>query len=88
MQNDRATVQILTETASAAHLIGENEGRLAQLMESSGLKLGTLNSSLNQQAGSDSFGKQNGQKDENSISQKKTSDKIRSPEKQTQFPMN
>jgi len=48
LQNDRAMVQINTETAAAAALLAESEGRLAQLMESSGLKLGQLNSTQGQ----------------------------------------
>ena len=48
LQNDRAMVQINTETAAAAALLAESEGRLAQLLESSGLKLGQLNATQGQ----------------------------------------
>ena len=48
LQNDRAMVQINTETAAAAALLADSEGRLAQLMESSGLKLVQLNATQGQ----------------------------------------
>ena len=48
MQNDRTTVQVNTETAAAAKLIVESEGRLAQLMDASGLKLGQFNATQGQ----------------------------------------
>ena len=48
LHNDRTIVQINTETAAAAALIAESEGRLAQLMESSGLKLGQFNATQDQ----------------------------------------
>lgn len=48
LQNDRTTVQIHTETAAAAKLMVESEGRLAQLMDASGLKLGQFNATQGQ----------------------------------------
>ena len=44
IQNDRTNVQIQTETAAAASMLGDSEARLAQMLEASGLRLGNLNS--------------------------------------------
>jgi flagellar hook-length control protein FliK len=44
IQNDRTNVQIQTETAAAASMLGDSEVRLAQMLEASGLRLGNLNS--------------------------------------------
>ena len=44
LQNDRTNVQIQTETSAAASMLSESEARLAQMLEASGLRLGSLNS--------------------------------------------
>jgi hypothetical protein len=75
LQNDRAMVQINTETAAAAALLAESEGRLAQLMESSGLKLGQLNSTHGQSGqGSTTDQHAGGQESPNSTPGRTTAD--------------
>ena len=44
MKNNRANVLIKTETSVAASMLNDAEGRLAQMLEASGLRLGSLNS--------------------------------------------
>ena len=44
IQNDRTNIQIQTETSVAASMLSDSEARLAQMLESSGLRLGNLNS--------------------------------------------
>ena len=44
MQNDRTNIKIQTETSAAASMLSDSESRLAQMLESSGLRLGNLNS--------------------------------------------
>ena len=42
LQDNLAKINIVAETASAAALLGEAEAKLAQMMETSGLKLASL----------------------------------------------
>jgi flagellar hook-length control protein FliK len=44
IQNDRTNIQIQTETSAAAAMLSDSEARLAQMLEASGLRLGSLNS--------------------------------------------
>ena len=48
MKNNRANVLIKTETSVAASMLNDAEGRLAQMLEASGLRLGSLNSGQSQ----------------------------------------
>ena len=48
IQNEITNVQIQTETNAAAQVLSESEVRLAQLMEASGMKFGSLTSQFNQ----------------------------------------
>ena len=48
VQNDRTNVYIQTETGSAAQMLSDAEARLAQMMDASGLKFGSLTSQHNQ----------------------------------------
>jgi flagellar hook-length control protein FliK len=79
MQNDQTSLKIQTETAAAASLLGESEAKLAQMMETSGLRLAGLTSDHNprfgddganhrgqQQAGASDKGGHGDQKDETS----------------------
>ncbi len=54
MQDSLTRINIVSESASAAALLGESESKLSQMMEASGLKLSTLLTSSHQ------FGKNNG----------------------------
>jgi flagellar hook-length control protein FliK len=58
MQNDRTNIQIQTETSAAAAMLSDAEGRLAQMLEASGLRLGNLISAQSQGFGGNSFGGQ------------------------------
>ncbi|MDB9891094.1 flagellar hook-length control protein FliK [Alphaproteobacteria bacterium] len=61
LQNDRTNIKVQTETSAAAMLLSESEGRLAQMLEASGLRLGNFNSGLSQGfdgKGSDGHGDQ------------------------------
>ncbi len=53
MQNDQTSLKIQTETAAAASLLGESEAKLAQMMETSGLRLAGLTSDHNPRFGDD-----------------------------------
>ncbi|MDA9897254.1 flagellar hook-length control protein FliK, partial [Alphaproteobacteria bacterium] len=44
MKNNRANVLIKTETSVAASMLNDAEGRLAQMLEASGIRLGSLDS--------------------------------------------
>jgi flagellar hook-length control protein FliK len=44
IQNDRTNIQIQTETSAAASMLSDSEARLTQMLEASGLRLGSLNS--------------------------------------------
>jgi hypothetical protein len=48
LQNDRTNIKVQTETSAAASMLTESEGRLAQMLEASGLRLGNFNSGLSQ----------------------------------------
>ena len=48
VQNDRTNVHIQTETGAAAQMLSDAEARLAQMMDASGLKFGSLTSQHNQ----------------------------------------
>ena len=48
LQNDQTNIKIQTETSAAALMLSESEGRLAQMFEASGLRLGNFNSGLSQ----------------------------------------
>ena len=48
LQNDRTNIKVQTETSAAALMLNESEGRLAQMLEASGLRLGNFNSGLSQ----------------------------------------
>lgn len=54
MKNNRANVLIKTETSVAASMLNDAEGRLAQMLEASGLRLGSLNSGQSQGFGGNS----------------------------------
>jgi len=61
LQNDRTNIKVQTETSAAALMLSESEGRLAQMLEASGLRLGNFNSGLSQGfdgKGSDGHGDQ------------------------------
>jgi len=61
LQNDRTNIKVQTETSAAAMMLSESEGRLAQMLEASGLRLGNFNSGLSQGfdgKGSDGHGDQ------------------------------
>ena len=58
MQNDRTNIRIQTETSAAAAMLSDAEGRLAQMLEASGLRLGNLISAQSQGFGGNSFGGQ------------------------------
>jgi flagellar hook-length control protein FliK len=53
MQNDQTSLKIQTETAAAASLLGESEAKLAQMLETSGLRLAGLTSDHNPRFGDD-----------------------------------
>ncbi|MFL2845686.1 MAG: flagellar hook-length control protein FliK [Candidatus Puniceispirillaceae bacterium] len=72
MQNDRTNIQIQTETSAAASMLNDSESRLAQMLEASGLRLGTLNSGQFQGfggAGSDQQANQQNQSKTGSLKQ-------------------
>jgi hypothetical protein len=48
MKNNQANVLIKTETSIAASMLNDAEGRLAQMLEASGIRLGSLNSGQSQ----------------------------------------
>jgi flagellar hook-length control protein FliK len=48
VQNDRTNIHIQTETHAAAQALSEAEARLAQMMDASGVKFGSLTSQYNQ----------------------------------------
>jgi len=48
MKNNRANVLIKTETSVAASMLNDAEGRLAQMLEASGIRLGSLHSGQSQ----------------------------------------
>ena len=61
LQDNIAKINIIAETSSAALLLGEAESKLAQMMESSGLKLASLQT-LNQQSGYNQKGREQAHK--------------------------
>jgi hypothetical protein len=60
VQNDRTNVLIQTETNAAAQVLSDAEVRLAQMMDSSGVKFGSLTSQYNQNFAGQSFGQGSG----------------------------
>ena len=60
VQNDRTNIHIQTETHAAAQALSEAEARLAQMMDASGVKFGSLTSQYNQNFAGQNNG-QNGQ---------------------------
>ena len=58
MQNDRTNIHIQTETSAAAAMLSDAEGRLAQMLDAAGLRLGNLISAQSQGFGGNSFGGQ------------------------------
>jgi flagellar hook-length control protein FliK len=56
IQNDRTNILIQTETSAAASMLSDSEARLAQMLETSGLRLGNLNSSQSQGFGGNKSG--------------------------------
>jgi flagellar hook-length control protein FliK len=66
VQNDRTNIHIQTETHAAAQALSEAEARLAQMMDASGVKFGSLTSQYNQNfAGQNFAGQNNGQNGQN-----------------------
>jgi len=61
VQNDRTNVHIQTETGAAAQMLSEAEARLAQMMDASGLKFGSLTSQHNQNFTGNFTGQNSGQ---------------------------
>ena len=61
VQNERTNVHIQTETSAAAQLLSDAEARLAQMMDSSGLKFGNLTSQHNQNFAGNFAGQNSGQ---------------------------
>jgi flagellar hook-length control protein FliK len=59
VQNDRTNIHIQTETHAAAQALSEAEVRLAQMMDASGVKFGSLTSQYNQSFAGQNFGGQN-----------------------------
>ena len=59
VQNDRTNIHIQTETHAAAQALSEAEARLAQMMDASGVKFGSLTSQYNQNFAGQNFGGQN-----------------------------
>ena len=59
VQNDRTNILIQTETHAAAQALSEAEMRLAQMMDASGVKFGSLTSQYNQSFAGQNFGSQN-----------------------------
>ncbi|MDB4852026.1 flagellar hook-length control protein FliK [Alphaproteobacteria bacterium] len=59
VQNDCTNIHIQTETHAAAQALSEAEVRLAQMMDASGVKFGSLTSQYNQNFAGQNFGGQN-----------------------------
>jgi flagellar hook-length control protein FliK len=64
VQNDRTNIHIQTETHAAAQALSEAEARLAQMMDASGVKFGSLTSQYSQNNGQYT-GQNNGQNEQN-----------------------
>ena len=65
VQNDRTNIQIQTETHAAAQALSEAEARLAQMMDASGVKFGSLTSQYNQNFAGQNNGQNDGQNGQN-----------------------
>ena len=76
MQDSVAKINIVAESSSVAALLGEAEAKLSQMMESTGLKLASLQT-LTQQFGQNKKGKEQAQK----LAVSKKKDNISDPEK-------
>jgi flagellar hook-length control protein FliK len=60
-QGDATRIQITTETSAAAALLSENEGRLSQMLDQAGLKLGNLQTNTTGSSGFDQNNNMGGQ---------------------------
>jgi flagellar hook-length control protein FliK len=65
VQNDRTNIHIQTETHVAAQALSEAEARLAQMMDASGVKFGSLTSQYNQNFAGQNNGQNDGQNGQN-----------------------
>ena len=74
LHQEGAKISIVTETASAALLLAESEGKLSQMLEGSGLKLSNLNTS------SENGKKGNSDQNNNEKSQNEKQNKKKEPE--------
>ena len=63
--NDRTNIHIQTETHAAAQALSEAEARLAQMMDASGVKFGSLTSQYNQNFAGQNNGQNTGQDGQN-----------------------
>ena len=68
VQNDRTHVKIQTETSAAASMLNDSEARLAQMLESSGLRLGNLNSEHFNGFGSNGFNQNDAKQNQSEMS--------------------
>jgi flagellar hook-length control protein FliK len=75
IQNDRTNIQIQTETSAAASMLSDAEGRLAQMLEASGLRLGSLSSGQSQSFGGNTSGGQADQEGQAKLASKARPDK-------------
>ena len=60
-QGDATRIQITTETSAAAAILSENEGRLSQMLDQAGLKLGNLQTNTSGSSGFDQNNNMGGQ---------------------------
>ena len=70
MKNNRANVLIKTETSVAASMLNDAEGRLAQMLEASGIRLGSLNSGQSERFGGNASDGQTSQENTSETSYK------------------
>ena len=75
IQNDRTNIQIQTETSAAASMLSDSEARLAQMLEASGLRLGSLNSGQSHGFGGNMLGGHANQQNQAENSGKAIADK-------------
>ena len=75
LQDNIAKINIIAETSSAALLLGDAESKLAQMMESSGLKLASLQT-LNQQSGYNQKGKEQAHKLASNVKKSSINEKL------------
>mgnify|MGYP003332378400 FL=1 len=60
VQNDRTNIHIQTEPSAAAQVLNDSEARLAQMMDASGVKFGSLTSQYSQSFAGHSVGQNSG----------------------------